>query len=69
MCGQMAIASENELNSLLSAGKSYLQTGRADTFEQMYAKVEAVTSADLMDVAAEIFAPDNLSTLIFKNRK
>ncbi len=69
LCGQMAIASENELNSLLSAGKSYLQTGRADTFEQMYAKVEAVTSADLMDVAAEIFAPDNLSTLIFKNRK
>ena len=65
----MAIASEHELNRLLSAGKSYLQTGRADTFGQLYAKVEAVTSADLMDVARQVFAPDNLSTLIFKNRK
>ena len=69
LCGQLAIASENELNGLLAAGKSYLQNGRADTFEEMGRKIEAVTASDILSVANEVFAADRLSMLVFKNEK
>lgn len=69
LCGQWAIASENELHTLLSTGKSYLQTGRADTFAQACARVEAVTSAQLLEVANRVFDPGRLSTLVFRDGK
>ena len=69
LCGQLAIASENELSSLLSVGRSYLQTGRADTFEQACARVEAVTALQLQKLAREVFSPERLTTLLFKRKK
>lgn len=69
LCGQLAIASENELSSLLSVGRSYLQTGRADTFEQACARVEAVTALQLQQTACEVFSPERLTTLLFKRKK
>lgn len=69
LCGQWAIASENELHTLLSAGKSYLQTGRADTFAQACARVEAVTAAELLEVANRVFDPRGLSMLVFRENE
>lgn len=69
LCGQLAIASENELHALLSSGKSYLQAGRADTFAQACRRVEAVTASQILEVANRVFAPQGLSLLVFKNEK
>lgn len=69
MTGQLAIASENNLNQLLAAGKSYLMTGRADTFAQMAGKIQAVTASDIMEIANMVYAPDRLTTLVFESDK
>ena len=69
MTGQLAIASENNLNQLLATGKSYLMTGRADTFAQMAEKIQAVTAGDIMDIANRVYAQDNLTTLVFESDK
>lgn len=69
MTGQLAIASENNLNQLLATGKSYLMTGRADTFAQMAEKIQAVAAGDIMDIANRVYAQDNLTTLVFESDK
>lgn len=64
--GQLAISVENLENQMLSLGKSYLVYGKVDTMETIYKKIEAITSAQLRDVANEILNQDKLSSLIFK---
>ncbi|MDD4820359.1 MAG: pitrilysin family protein [Flavobacteriales bacterium] len=67
--GQLAIASENELNQLLGVGKAYMTQGFCDDFSTVKAKIEAVTPQQIMSVAQQIYAPEGLSTLIFTSDK
>ncbi|MBP5189577.1 MAG: insulinase family protein [Bacteroidales bacterium] len=64
--GQMAINNESALNEMQAIGKSYLTYDRVDTLEEMQRDIEAVTAAELRDIAAELFNPENLSCLIYK---
>ena len=61
---QMAISMENNEGYMLGAGKSYLVHDEIDTLEEVYKKVSAVTSEQIMEVAEEIFA--TTSTLIYQ---
>lgn len=67
LIGQIAIAQESELNTMLALGKSVLLYNKVDTFEEVKAKIEMVSAADLQSVAQDIFNEKQLSSLIFKS--
>lgn len=60
---QLAISGESNESYMLSAGKSLLTHGEVDTMEQVYAKVRALTAAQLTEAAETAFS--NLSRLIY----
>lgn len=66
LLGQVAMSQENNASNMLGLGKSYLLFDHIDTLEEMTAKIEAVTPAQLLDVANEVFDPAQQTTLIYK---
>jgi predicted Zn-dependent peptidase len=64
--GQIALAEENRMSLILSMTKSLLDFNRVDSLEEVFAKINVVTAKELLAISNEIFAPDNLSTLIFE---
>lgn len=64
LIGQFAISAENNESYMLGVGKSYLVFDSVDSIEEVYAKVNAIRSEDVMEVAREIFP--NLSSLTYK---
>ncbi len=64
--GQILISSENKENQTLSMGKSMLYFNYYDSIEEIVSKIESITSDKIIDVASRIFAPDDLSVLIYK---
>ncbi len=64
--GQIAISSENNENHMLSMGKSLLIFDRIESLGEIERKVEALTAAELLEVANELFDPDQLSYLIYR---
>ena len=65
LLGQLAISSESGEAQCLSMGKSLLAFGRVASSAENKAAIEAVTAADLQEIARRVFAPDNLSRLIY----
>ncbi|MDY5969911.1 MAG: pitrilysin family protein [Bacteroidales bacterium] len=61
--GQMAITSDLALNEMQSIGKSYMVYDKVDTLEEMQQEVLAVTSGQIIEVARDLFAPENFSFL------
>lgn len=64
--GYLTRGFENHENLMLGNAKSILTYGKIDTIEELYAKLDAVTASELMNIANEIFNPEQLSTLIYK---
>ena len=67
--GQLAISLESHQNEMLSMGKNMLVYGKIDPVEDIYRKIDTITSANLLEMANEVFNPSILSTLIFNNQK
>jgi predicted Zn-dependent peptidase len=65
LLGQLAISSESGEAQCLSMGKSLLAFGRVASSAENKAAIEAVTAADLQEIARRVFAPDNLSRLVY----
>ncbi|MDR2361363.1 MAG: insulinase family protein [Prevotellaceae bacterium] len=63
--GQLFINADNAEVQMLSNGKNVMSYGYVESFEQLKAKIDALTAAELLDIANEIFAPERLSTLIY----
>ncbi|MGN0186428.1 MAG: M16 family metallopeptidase [Paludibacteraceae bacterium] len=63
--GQMLIADENRENLILALAKAYLQTGHCLSNAELHEALQAVTADKLRQVAADIFAEQQRSTLIF----
>lgn len=68
LLGQIALAQENNANSMIGQGRTLLHYGKIDSFEDIAKRVESVSSDRVIQVANEVFAPDQLSTLIYKAR-
>ncbi len=66
LIGQLAISSDNNEHYMLSCAKSFLLYGTIDTVERSNSKISAITPQMIMEVAREVFAKDNLSTLIYR---
>ena len=65
LLGQIAISSEAGEAQCLSMGKSLLSWGSILSPEETRRQLESITPADLQDMACRLFAPENLSTLIY----
>lgn len=63
--GHIALAQENKANLMLSLGKSILYHDSIDTNEEIFKKIDAITSNQLMNIANQVFDENNLSTLIY----
>jgi predicted Zn-dependent peptidase len=65
LIGQLALASENIENQMLSNGKSYLFFNKVDSIEEIKEKIETFSSNDLQIIANEIFDKEKMSVLIY----
>ncbi len=66
LIGQLAISSDNNENYMLSCGKSFLLYDDVDSIERSNSKIRAISDKQIQDVANDIFAPNNLTTLIYR---
>ncbi|MBQ9650563.1 MAG: insulinase family protein [Prevotella sp.] len=64
--GQLAIACDNREQFALDFGRSFLHHGHERDIDILFARIDAVTSEDIQQVAEELFSADNLTTLIFR---
>ncbi len=64
--GQLAVASDNRESFALSFAKSYMHYGWLKDMNRMFAQIDAITADELQSVATETFAPERLTTLVFK---
>ena len=65
LLGQLAISGESGEAQCLSMGKSMLSWGEILSPAETRRLLEAITPADLQAMARRLFAPDNLSSLIY----
>ncbi|RYE29429.1 MAG: insulinase family protein, partial [Sphingobacteriales bacterium] len=64
--GQIALGEENRMGLLISMTKSLLDYGRVDSLEEVFNRINAVTSSQLLEIANQMFEPSSLSKLIFE---
>ncbi len=63
--GQIGVSTDNRENLALSLGKSFFHFNSYDSLSETMAKIERISSADVLEVANEIFDETNLSSLIY----
>ncbi len=64
--GQIALAEESRMSLIISMAKSLLDFNRIDSLEDIFAKINAVTAEDLLEISNEIFDNDRMITLLFE---
>lgn len=64
--GQLGVASDNFENCALDMGKCFLHYNRYEEKEEVYKRIESITSNELLEIANEIFSEEQLSTLIYE---
>ncbi|MEZ2335966.1 M16 family metallopeptidase [Mucilaginibacter sp. RCC_168] len=64
--GQIALAEENRMSLIISMAKSLLDFNHIDTLDDVFAKINAVTADQLLEISNEIFDIDKLITLKFE---
>ena len=63
--GQLAIAGENRESYMLSCGRNFMLFNEIDTDKETFDKIMGIRASEVTEVAEEVFAPANLSTLIY----
>lgn len=66
LLGQMALAQESPSAWMTALGRSYLLFNRMETFDEIRAKVEAVTPEKLREIANRWYDPNALTELIYQ---
>jgi predicted Zn-dependent peptidase len=65
LLGQLAISSDNGETQCLSMGKGLLAYGKITGGKETRELVEDISAEDVREMARKIFAPENLSRLIY----
>ncbi len=63
--GQIALGEENRMGLIISMAKSLLDYGRVDSLEEIFAKINAVTASQILEIANQMFDPEQLTSLLF----
>ncbi|MND23662.1 Protease 3 precursor [compost metagenome] len=63
--GQIALAEESRISVIIAMSKSLLDYGRVDSLEEIFNKIDAVTSVELLEIANQNFDLAQLSMLTF----
>ena len=63
--GQMAISAENQENNALAMAKQMLYYHHAPAWQETFAKVKEITTEQLQEVANEVFASEQIYTLLY----
>ena len=66
LIGQIGVAADNFENEALGVGKTFLHYNRFESQEGVFQRIESLTASHLLEIANEIFAEENLSSLIYK---
>lgn len=64
--GQLVVACDNFENNVLDLAKAYLHYDKTEEMEEIYQRINAITSEELQQIASEVFAADRLSSLIYQ---
>ena len=64
--GQIGIACDNREQFALDFGKSFLHYGWGKDITSLYSQIDEVTAAQIQQVAQELMAEDQLTTLIYR---
>jgi predicted Zn-dependent peptidase len=67
--GQIALAEESRMGLIISMAKSLLDFNYADTLQQVFDKINAVTAEQLLEISNEIFDNDKMITLVFEPKQ
>lgn len=62
---RMLMSEESRSNLMLALAHSFFDHGKIDRLDEVVKKVEALDGSDLLDIANEIFDPQQLSTIIY----
>lgn len=65
LIGQLGIANENREELMLTIGRSFLYFNKVDSLQNVFQKIENISTDDIYHISNEILAKDNLSKLIF----
>jgi predicted Zn-dependent peptidase len=64
--GQLAIACDNREQFALDFGRSFLHHGHERDLDTLYRYIDGLTTEELQAVACELFAPEHMTTLVFR---
>lgn len=65
LIGQLAMGTDSNEGLMMTNGKSLLYYNKVDSLELVYQRIEAISAANLLEVANEMLLPAQLSRLIF----
>lgn len=63
--GQIALAEENRMSMIIAVAKNIMDYDRVISLSEVFDKIDAVSAADLLDIAQDVFDERNLSSLAF----
>lgn len=63
--GQLGIAGDNRENLALDIGKGFLHHSREKDIDYLFRVIDDISAESMMRVAAELFTPDRMMTLIY----
>lgn len=67
LIGQIALAQESSVGTMMALGKSFLLYDKVDAMEEVFAKIRKISSSDILEIANEIFDENRLSSLTYVN--
>lgn len=67
--GQIALGEENRMGLLISMSKSLLDYNHVDSLEEIFAKINAVSDSQILEISNEMFNPKELSSMIFNPKE
>ena len=67
--GQIALAEENRMSLIIGMAKSLLDFGHVDSLEQVFAKINAVSADEMLEISNEIFDDAKMITLLFEPKE
>ena len=63
--GQIALGEENRIGLIVAMAKSLIDYDKIDSLDTVFAKIQAVSTADMANIANEILDESNLTALTF----